>query len=164
MTTTLRDTQPADKAFLFSVYASTRADEMALVDWTMETKDEFLRMQFEAQDHYYKETYLGARYQIIEWEGKPVGRLYVHKRKNEIRIMDIALLPEFRGLGIGSTLLGKILQEGRDQNLPVTIHVERLNPAMHLYERLGFRQMEDKGVYYLMECAPTIAEKIENVG
>ena len=158
----LRDIQPADKTFLFTVYASTRADEMALVDWTMEAKNAFLRMQFEAQDQYYKETYQGAEYQIIECDDKPVGRLYVHRRKNEIRIMDIALLPEFRKQGIGTTLLEEILEEGKNRNLPVTIHVERFNPALHLYERLGFRQMEDKGVYLLMECAPMIMEKNES--
>jgi len=158
----LRDIQPADKTFLFTVYASTRADEMALVDWTLQAKRAFLQMQFEAQDRYYKETYQGAQYQITEWEGKPVGRLYVHRRKNEIRIMDIALLPEFRNHGIGSTLLEQILEEGRNRNLPVTIHVERFNPALHLYERLGFRQIEDKGVYLLMECAPMIMEKNES--
>ena len=158
MTIILRDIQPADKAFLLAVYASTRADEMALVDWTMDAKNAFLQMQFEAQDKYYKETYQGAQYHIIEWEDKSVGRLYVHRREKEIRIMDIALLPEFRNHGIGSTLLGQILEEGKNRNLPVTIHVERFNPALHLYERLGFRQIEDKGVYCLMECAPIVME------
>jgi ribosomal protein S18 acetylase RimI-like enzyme len=119
-------------------------------------------MQFESQDQYYKETYQGAQYQIIESDDKPVGRLYVHRRKNEIRIMDIALLPEFRKKGIGTTLLENVLEEGKNLNLRVTIHVERFNPALHLYERLGFRQIEDKGVYLLMECAPMIMEKNES--
>jgi GNAT superfamily N-acetyltransferase len=158
----LREIQPADKTFLFTVYASTRADEMALVDWTMEAKNAFLHMQFEAQDQYYKETYQGAQYQIIECDEKPVGRLYVHRRKNEIRIMDIALMPEFRKKGIGTTLLENVLEEGKNLNLPVTIHVERFNPALHLYERLRFRQIEDKCVYLLMECAPMIMEKNES--
>ncbi len=164
MTIILRDIQSADKAFLFTVYAGTRADEIALIDWTMEAKDAFLRMQFEAQDRYYKENYPDAEYQIIEWENKPVGRLYVHRRIDEIRIIDIALLPEYRRQRIGSTLLGGILEEGKNRNLPVTIHVERFNPALHLYERLGFRQMEDKGMYYLMECTPMIVEQNENAG
>ncbi len=158
----LRDIQPEDKTFLFTVYASTRTDEMALVDWTMEAKNAFLRMQFESQDQYYKETYQGAQYQIIESDDKPAGRLYVHRRKSEIRIMDISLLPEFRKQGIGTTLLESVLEEGKNRNLPVTIHVERFNPALHLYERLGFCQIEDKGVYLLMECTPMIMEKNES--
>jgi ribosomal protein S18 acetylase RimI-like enzyme len=164
MTIILRDIQPADKAFLFTVYAGTRVDEMALVDWTMEAKNAFLLMQFDAQDRYYHEAYQDAEYKIIQLEDKPVGRLYVHRRKNEIRIIDISLLPEFRKQRIGSTLLGEILEEGKNRNLPVTIHVERFNPALHLYERLGFRQMEDKGVYYLMEWKHTIMEQSQNVG
>jgi len=160
----LRDIQSTDEEFLSSVYASTRADEMALVNWTREAKDTFLRMQFEAQGRYYKEIYPDAQYQIIQLDDKPVGRLYVHRRKNEIRIIDIALLPEFRKRGIGYTLLKGILEEGKNQNLPVTIHVERFNSAIQLYERLGFRQIEDQGVYYLMEWTPMIMEQKENAG
>jgi ribosomal protein S18 acetylase RimI-like enzyme len=162
MEITLKNIQPADEEFLFAVYASTRVDEMALVNWSQEEKDTFLWMQFKTQGQYYKEIYPDAQYQMIQLENKPVGRLYVQRRKNEIRIIDIALLPEFRKRGIGSTLLGGILEEGKNQNLPVTIHVERFNPALHLYERLGFRQMEDKGVYYLMECTPMIMENSES--
>jgi ribosomal protein S18 acetylase RimI-like enzyme len=164
MKITLRNIQPIDKEFLFTLYASTRADEMALVNWTGQEKNAFLRMQFEAQDRYYKEVYADAQYQTIQLENKPVGRLYVHRRKNEIRIVDITLLPEFRSQKIGSTLLKEILEEGKNRNLPVTIHVERFNPALHLYERLGFRQVEDKGVYYLMEWTHTIMEPSQSVG
>jgi len=164
MQVNLRNTQPTDEEFLFSVYAGTRVDEMALVNWTGEEKDAFLRMQFKAQDRYYKETYPDAQYQIIQLEDKPVGRLYVHRRVNEIRIIDIALLPEFRQRGTGSTLLQEILEEAKNRNLPVTIHVERFNPALHLYERLGFRQIEDQGVYYLMEWTHTIMEQSQSVG
>jgi len=164
MTITLRNIQPTDRSFLFSVYASTRAEELALVDWTTEAKNSFLQMQFEAQDQYYKENYSDAEYQIIEWNDKAVGRIYIHRREKEIRIMDIALLPEYRRLGIGATLLGVILDEGKNQNLPVTIHVERFNPAVHLYERLGFRQIEDKGVYYLMQWAHANMEQNQIAG
>ena len=164
MQITLRNIQSVDEEFLFNVYASTRADEMALVNWTGKEKNAFLQMQFKAQDRYYKETYPDAQYQIIQLGDKPVGRLYVYRRVNDIRIIDIALLPEFRKQGIGSTLLEGILEEGRNLNLPVTIHVERFNPAMRLYERLGFRQMEDQGVYYLMEWTHAIMEQSQNVG
>jgi ribosomal protein S18 acetylase RimI-like enzyme len=85
--------------------------------------------------------------------------LYIHKRENELRIMDIALLPEFRGQGIGSRLLSNILQESKNLNLPVTIHVEQFNPAMRLYQRMGFQPKEDKGVYVLMEWSPANKEQ-----
>ena len=68
--------------------------------------------------------------------------------------MDVALLPAYRGRGVGTQLLEQILAEGRQLNLPVTIHVERFNHALRLYERLGFRVEEDKGVYLFLKWTP----------
>ena len=121
-------------------------------------------MQFRAQDAFYKENYPGAAYHVILRGEQPAGRLYIQRRKDEIRIMDIALLPHYRRQGIGSHLLNEILQEGARENLPVTIHVERFNPALHLYERLGFRFSEDRGVYYFMKWSPAEKEQHEALG
>jgi ribosomal protein S18 acetylase RimI-like enzyme len=145
---------PEDASFLEQVYASTRAEELALVDWDQEQKAAFLRMQFAAQDRYYRERYPGAKFDVILKDGALAGRLYVHRRAAEIRIMDIALLPEHRGAGIGTMLLREVMAEGARSGIPVTIHVERFNPALRLYERLGFRPIKDKGVYLLMEWSP----------
>lgn len=155
MSIALRAIDDNDTNFLFSVYASTRASEMELVDWSNEQKEAFLRMQFDAQSKFYFENYPGAELQVIMLNDQPIGRLYIHKRENEIRIMDIALLPEQRNAGVGSRLLHDILDEGKNLNLPVTIHVEQFNPAMRLYQRLGFQHKEEKGVYLLMEWSPT---------
>ena len=155
----LRDVTEDDAGFRYSVYASTRADEMARVDWNTEQKEGFLRMQFNAQSQFYTENYPGATFQVITLKDQPVGCLYIHRRKDEIRIMDIALLPEYRNLGIGSALLQDILEQGKNLNLPVTIHVEQFNPALRLYKRRGFRQKEDKGVYLLMEWSPENKEQ-----
>jgi ribosomal protein S18 acetylase RimI-like enzyme len=160
----LRPITPTDEDFLFNVYASTRADEMARVDWNDIQKESFLRMQFNAQHQYYVENYIGAEFSVILQNDQLVGRLYIHRRQNEIRIMDIALLPEYRKQGIGSSLLQDILQQGSDSGLPVTIHVERFNPALQLYERLGFRQKEDKGVYWLMEWMPINTQEQGHAG
>src|SRR5687767_5080902 len=163
MTIDLRAVTEDDADFLYSVYASTRADEMARVDWNTEQQEAFLRMQFNAQSQFYIENYPGAEFHVITLNDQPVGRLYIHKRDDEIRIMDIALLPDHRNSGIGSALLRDILEQGKDLNLPVTIHVEQFNPAMHLYNRMGFRQKEDKGVYVLMEWSPANKERTEHV-
>lgn len=127
---------------------------MALVDWSPAQKDVFLRSQYAAQDRFYRENYPGAVFEVILLDEKPAGRLYIHRRADEIRVMDITLLPEFRGRGIGTKLLQQVLDEGRAGNLPVTIHVERFNPALHWYERLGFRLAEDKGVYLFLKWSP----------
>ena len=153
---TLRDTEPQDTGFLYEVYASTREEEMALVDWGDEDKEAFLRMQFDAQHRYYQEHYASASFQIILADGIPCGCLYVDRWEDEIRIIDIALLPPYRNHGIGTSLLGDILAEGRQARVPVSIHVERFNPALSLYRRLGFRAVEgqETGVYLLMRWSP----------
>jgi len=155
----LRTVTEEDNDFLLSVYASTRADEMTRVDWNTEQKEAFLRMQFNAQSQFYIENYPGATFQVITLNDQPVGRLYIHRRENEIRIMDIALLPGYRNLGIGSALLQDILDQGKNLKLPVTIHVEQFNPALRLYKRMGFYPKEDKGVYLLMEWSPENKEQ-----
>lgn len=148
----LRPVCDDDRDLLYRVYAGTRSEELALAtDWTDEAKERFLRQQFAAQDLFYRENYPGAELSIVLRDGEPVGRLYVDRRLAEIRLMDIALLPEHRGGGLGTALLEDLLAEGRAAGKPVTIHVEVYNPAMRLYQRLGFRRKEDKGVYWLME-------------
>jgi GNAT superfamily N-acetyltransferase len=156
MKVTLQSSRPSDDEFLLNIYASTRTDEMKLVDWTEAQKIAFLRMQFQAQSRYYVENYPGAAFQLILLDGVPVGRLYIHRRQDEIRIMDIALLPEHRRRGIGTFLLNQILEEAKSNSVPVTIHVEQFNPAMQLYERLGFYMKEDRGVYRLLEWSPRL--------
>jgi ribosomal protein S18 acetylase RimI-like enzyme len=150
----LRPIQPEDEAFLCRVYASTRAEELAVVPWGAEQKDAFLRSQFDAQDRWYREQYRGATYQVVLLDGEPAGRLYVHRGEREIRIMDIALLPERRGNGVGASLIRDILAEAETAGKRVTIHVERFNPALRLYRRLGFTEIADRGVYLLMGAEP----------
>lgn len=153
-TLTLRPIAADDMDFLYQVYASTREEELAQVEWGEGQKEAFLRMQFDAQHSYYQENYPNAQFQVILRNGAPAGRLYLDRRAAEIRIVDIALLPAYRNRGIGSALLQEILDEGQRAGLPVTIHVECFSPALRLYERLGFRTVEDKGVYYFMEKPP----------
>ena len=123
--------------------------------WDDAQKDAFLRMQFDAQDAWWRENYADASFDVVLVGGEPAGRLYVHRGPSEIRIVDIALLPEHRGSGIGSSLLRDLLAEADESGKSVTIHVERMNPALRLYERLGFSLAEDKGVYLFLERPPS---------
>jgi len=154
----LRPRNEADAVFLFSVYASTRAEELAQTGWDAAQKESFLRMQFEAQRRCYDNDYPGAEFLIILVDGEAAGRLYVHRRETEIRVVDIALLPEFRGGGIGTGLLSGLLEEGARTKRRVSIHVEVFNPALRLYERLGFQQVSSTGVYHLLEWSPCVEE------
>lgn len=150
----LRPASPEDEDFLKKVYAGTRMDELALTDWDEKTKGNFITMQFAAQSEYYRQVYPDAEYYVVIADGLHTGRLYLAKLKEEIRIIDIAVLPEFRNRGIGTSLLKAVLGTGSQCGKPVTIHVERMNPALRLYERLGFRSVEDKGVYLFLRWSP----------
>jgi len=151
---TFRPIREEDREFLGRLYATTREQEMAVVPWSDAEKAEFLSMQFEAQHKFYRETFAQAELSLILVDGEPAGRLYVDRRTQEIRLIDIALLPEHRGRGLGGRLMRDLLEEAQAAGKPVTIHVERTNPALRLYERLGFRPVEDQGIYYLMEWRP----------
>ena len=149
-----RPEQPGDEAFLCALYASTRADEMALTGWNRAQIDAFLRMQFQLQTTHYRKHYAEASFQIILLDDAPAGRIYVFYGPSEIRLMDIALLPLHRGLGIGRFVIENLLREAAQLNKPVTLHVERFNPALRLYQRMGFRVIEDQGVNFQMEWIP----------
>jgi ribosomal protein S18 acetylase RimI-like enzyme len=150
-----RPVLPADEPFLRRVYASTRERELAAVEWSDEQKAAFVDMQFDAQARYYEDVYTGASYQVIEVDGVPAGRLYLWVGASEIRIVDITLLPEHRGRGVGSGLLRGLVEQGRASGNPVSIHVEFQNPARGLYERLGFVEAGQRGIYTLMEWRPS---------
>lgn len=148
---TLRPATGADRPFLARVYASTREEELACTNWSEAEKASFCQSQFDAQASHYQLHYTGAEYHVVLCGGGAAGRLYVVRWTKEIRIMDIALLPEFRRRGIGSALLNDLIAEAKDSGRILSIHVERFNPALKLYSRLGFVMAEDKGVYLLME-------------
>lgn len=150
----LRDAGEGDRSFLSDVYASTRMDELAVTDWRDEQKRAFCQMQFDAQAEHYRLHYPGAKYSVIELNGERAGRLYVDRWSKEIRIMDIAILPAFRSRGIGACLLRQLQAEAAASEKILSIHVERMNPALRLYERLGFTLLEDKGIYLLLSWRP----------
>jgi GNAT superfamily N-acetyltransferase len=147
----LRPITPADESFLARLYASTREQELALTNWSDEQKAMFCRMQFNAQTTDYQRNYPDASFQIIERDGVAAGRLLVLRSDEKIHVIDIALLPEHRGASIGTKFLKELQDEAKAAGKPLSIHVEQFNPARRLYERLGFQQIEEKGVYLLME-------------
>ncbi|MGN6372582.1 MAG: GNAT family N-acetyltransferase [Solirubrobacteraceae bacterium] len=157
---TLRPIAPEDEPFLLRVYASTRAEELALFPWSDERKDEFVRSQHRAQQAHYDANHPHASFQLVLVDGSPAGRLYVQRADDGIHLLDIALLPDYRGTGIGTALLEDLLAEADERAVRVTAHVERHNRALKLYERLGFREIANREVYLLIErpCAasPTV--------
>ena len=152
---TLRPVSADDYDFLVEVYGSTRAEELALVPWTTEQQQAFVRSQFAAQQDHYAKKYPTASHEIILSSSRPVGRLYVARLDQEIRIIDITLLPVERNAGIGSYLIKLLLDEANGEGKMTRIYVEEFNPSLRLFERLGFSPTEQHGIHLLLQCNPS---------
>ena len=150
----LRRAEIGDEPFLLRVYASVRAQELALVPWDDQQKQVFVEMQFTAQLQHYRTHYPAAEQLVICAGDRPVGRLYLDKRPTEFRILDIAVLPENRKAGIGSLVIRNILNDALAARLPVTIYVESFNPSLLFFEQLGFRKLAQDEFNVLMQWDP----------
>lgn len=151
---TLRAETSADKAFLADLYASVRAAELQPVAWPDRQKRLFLDDQFTLQWAHYRRHYPGAEWLVLVREGAPIGRLYLHAARAEVRLMDITLHAAERNRGVGTQIVRSLLRHADALGFPVTLHVELFNPALRLYERLGFAVRETRGIYLFMERPP----------
>jgi ribosomal protein S18 acetylase RimI-like enzyme len=140
----------ADGEFLLSVYASTRAAEMAMVPWSAEQKDVFVREQFEAQSRHYADEHPGASHEVVFRDQVQVGRLYLARRAEGIHILDVTILPQFQKAGIGTVLLRRLLDEASAGGKSVTIYVESFNPSLGLFRKLGFAPVSENGFQLLL--------------
>jgi ribosomal protein S18 acetylase RimI-like enzyme len=154
---TLREECAADREFLADLFASTREDELRAVPWDDAQKRTFLRGQFELQRTHYRQHYPGAEWLVVQADAAAIGRLYTDTGPREVRLMEIALTAERRNNGIGTTITSSMLRYADDLGLPVTLHVEPFNPALRLYERLGFVMRETRGIYLFMERPVSLA-------
>jgi ribosomal protein S18 acetylase RimI-like enzyme len=152
---TLRPEVAEDEPFLRRLYTSTREEELAVTGWSDAEKAAFLAMQFDARRAAYLVSYPCAERSVVLVGSVPAGRLLVLRTSEEIRIVDVALLPEHRGLGLGTAILTPVLEEARASGRPVRIHVDRTNRAQSLYARLGFAPVSDAGPYQSWERPPT---------
>jgi ribosomal protein S18 acetylase RimI-like enzyme len=151
----LRPESETDIPFLRQLYISLRWEEFShLEDWTNAQKIEFLEQQFTAQRTHYLRFYFDSEFLILEKNGLPVGRLYLHRGPSEIRVVDIGFLPEMRNRGYGTALLSALFREGQASGRTVSVHVEVFNPAQRLYRRLGFVIAGEDGPYRLMVWKP----------
>jgi RimJ/RimL family protein N-acetyltransferase len=144
----------ADLPFLDALYVSTRAEEVAMTGWPAEMQRQFLAQQFDAQHRHYMRHYPDAEWLVVERAGRAIGRLYMEDWPSQIRIIDISLLPDSRGHGIGRAILEDVIDFAAGMGKLVSIHVEKNNSARRLYDRLGFRKAGDEGVYDRLEWSP----------
>jgi N-acetylglutamate synthase-like GNAT family acetyltransferase len=153
-TISLRPVRAEDEPFLFEVYTSTRAEEMALVPWPEAQRAAFLRMQFTAQQQHYQQEYPNADHLVIMADETPVGRLYIDRAAHVIMILDVTLLPEQRGRGRGTQLLRDLCAEATEPARPLQIYVETFNRSQTLFARLGFKPVQTEGFHQLWEWRP----------
>jgi ribosomal protein S18 acetylase RimI-like enzyme len=146
----LRTESEGDIAFLKRLYISIRWPELEPTAWPDDAKVDFLRSQFEMQRRHYRTHYSDAAFAVLEQRAEPAGRLYLLRGPEDFRIVDISLLPEYRGQGVGTALLRAVIQEATTKQASVSIHVEKFNPAQRLYRRLGFVEAAESGPYWLM--------------
>ncbi len=152
---TFRPITDKDQGFLYKVFASTRTEELSLTNFSDREKEDFLAMQHHAQHTYYMENLKkNSEFLIILIHKTPIGRLYLGRWDKEIRIIDIALLPEHRNRGIGEQLLQRIMKDAGETGKRVTGHIEYYNRAINFYNRLGFKIIELRGLYYFIEWFP----------
>ena len=154
----LRPSRPEDQDFLFRLYASTREHEFSAFAWPPAQQEAFLRMQFNAQQQWYSATYSTAESQIIEQDHGPIGRMIVQREPNTWQLLDISLLPEHRGRGIGGELIRALIKECGLSGAVLQLQVLNTNPAQRLYTRLGFTKTGEDQIYTQMEMRPQITD------
>jgi ribosomal protein S18 acetylase RimI-like enzyme len=146
----LRPAELADETFLETIYAETRRGELAVFNWSREQEDAFFKMQFRLQNQAYEMQFPDADYRIVELDKIPIGCLIV-ERAGEIRLVNIALLPEFRSRGIGAFLLKQLQAEAQAADKPLSLSVLKTNDrAVNLYKRCGFAVTGSDELYLAM--------------
>ena len=150
----LRPVTPADEEFLVRVYGSTREAELALVPWDATQRELFIRFQYLAQQNHYQTEYPDAEPLLVLFDGQAAGRLYIHRRANEIRLLDYTLAPEQRTHPASIELIRNLMTEAASTGKPLNIHLE-LNWAQALFEQLGFSPVANNGAHVLYEWSAT---------
>lgn len=154
----LRPVGPEDEAFALEVYAGVRSEELAAWGWDQVQQELFLKMQLRARDQSYLMYYPRLDDQIILFNNRPAGRLIVSRTDEAIRLVDISLLPQYRGTGIGTSLIKDLFAEADATNRPIHLQVEKTNPqALRLYERLGFSLTSENQTHFQMEKSVSLA-------
>jgi ribosomal protein S18 acetylase RimI-like enzyme len=149
----LRPATAGDEPFLYRVFATVHEDELAHLNWDRAQKDALLGMQFAAQSRSYRDNFPGSGYHLVLLDQAPIGRLYLHVADNELRVVDIGLLAEYRNQGIGSQVMRAVQEAAAEGGLPVRLSVLHSNRAARFYERLGFKPTQTRGIHIEMDWA-----------
>ncbi len=147
----LRPASTRDEDFFLQLYQSSRGEDLRGLGWDEDRISEFLEMQYEAQGNFHASDFPNASDEVILLDSQPVGRLTVDRRVDEIRLVDLALLPDYRNRGLGSRLIQSLKEEATLQRKPLRLQLIRFNRALGLFERLGFMRTSETGTHFQME-------------
>lgn len=143
-----------DAAFLLHLYHCNRAAELMMFGFSAEHQLQFVQMQFRARAFHYAHAYPGAQDQILQLNQQNVGRLLLHSSASTITLLDIGLLPEYCGRGIGSQVLTELIADADRGSKAIELHVEPQSRAKKLYQRLGFLVTQELPPYEAMVREP----------
>ena len=162
---TTRPMTDDDSMLLFELYASSRADELSRSGWATPQQRSFFRMQAQNQERYFLRHHDHLDRRTICINGFSAGRLLVDRPDHAVTIVDLALLPAFRGRGVGSLLIRCLLEEAAEADLPVHVEMPKDSPSVATFMRLGFRSSDDLGDRWHLVWNPRVRNLVErNVG
>lgn len=148
---TLRPEQPDDLIFRYQLFCDSRTPEWYQVELPDDLRGQLMGHQFDAQTVSYVNEFPAARFDIIELDGRPIGRIVVDREHGDINLVDQAIVPELRNQGLGTAIMTWLIAESVETGLPISLYVANSNdPSLRLYRRLGFETLEDTELYLKM--------------
>jgi ribosomal protein S18 acetylase RimI-like enzyme len=154
MTVSLRPESPADDAFLRHLILESVAEELGAAAWPEPMRSHLLGVQVAGRRQSRRVDFPDADSLVIQADGEDAGWLVAASMPEEVHIVDIMVMPEMRGMGIGAAAIQVILSSAADAGKPVRLSVNPMNQgAIRLYERLGFRKIGEDEIQHFMECS-----------
>lgn len=156
-TVRMRPVNETDDSFLYDVVSSTVRNQFKKMGGDIQIMEPLLRIQYENQTREYRKRFPQASHLIVTINNVDAGRIYLDRNSEEIRILDVTLLPEYRGKGLGAFILKMLEEEAAQNQLPIRIYVEEGNPSLRLFRRLGYQFQGKYGeVHNLLQWTPPL--------
>jgi ribosomal protein S18 acetylase RimI-like enzyme len=149
---TLRPEREDDQAFRYRLFCRSRPPEWDMVQLDPKMREQLMQHQFAAQTKGYLTQFPKARFDIIELDGEPIGRIVVDRPGGVLNIVDQAIVPHLRNNGIGTAIMRALMDEAVERAIPVRLMVGSSNdPSLRLYLRLGFVPIATTPMYIELE-------------
>lgn len=154
----IRAEHEADLSVLRTMFRTQRWAEFAMLPWSDAAREAFIDQQFDAQRRHYMLSQEHLLFLVVTEGEHVIGRLYLGgDAATTVRLLDILLLPDRRRQGIGTVLIEALLAQAKVDGREVILQVDKNNPALELYGRLGFRAYGDTGIAWKMAWPPTMS-------